>query len=539
MPGRDRQTNGADRVKPGLKALSNRSDQPASSSLDCDNPPSLIAIPVTAEQRVIWWRPALICLVVSVFVLRARYFGNPAIDPDEQFYLLVGDRMLAGAIPYVDIWDRKPPGLFLLYAGIRLLGGAGIIQYQLVASAACAATALVVAAIGRKIASPRAALVSAFAYAPALAMSGGAGGQAPVFFNLPIALAALLITKIIWTPPSPRNIRRLAVLGMGLAGIAVQIKYTAVFEGGFFALVFAMLAWRADPRWLPRLAELMLWLVILMTPTALAWLWYAVHGYGDAFVFANFTSILMRGTYRHAAGDLAAIAIRLSPFLLAIAMGEWLLAPFRRIDRVARERRATAIFVSSWLAVAIAAFLAFGTFFNHYALPLLVPLAIAAAPTFTVGFRRAGPVFAAVLLLAVYIPYPFEAARIERRNGGAVFVNHLTALITARLGGGCLFVFYGEPILYHTTHSCLPTKWPFPYHLSLTRESSALGTDSLREIDRIMASRPTIVVDSEVDDDEIDDRAQSLVRSWLRRRYRLIERVRLPHSATNVWQLRS
>src|SRR3546814_2283430 len=38
-----------------------------------------------------------------------------------------------GATPYVDIWDRKPVGLFLLYSGIRLLGGDGIVQYQIVA----------------------------------------------------------------------------------------------------------------------------------------------------------------------------------------------------------------------------------------------------------------------------------------------------------------------------------------------------------------------------------------------------------------------
>ena len=65
-------------------------------------------------------------------------FGNPVIgsdEGDEQFYLLVGDRMLHGLLPYVDVWDRKPVGLFLVYAAIRLLGGEGIWQYQLAATA--------------------------------------------------------------------------------------------------------------------------------------------------------------------------------------------------------------------------------------------------------------------------------------------------------------------------------------------------------------------------------------------------------------------
>ena len=75
-------------------------------------------------------------------------FGNPVIHVDEQYYLLVGDRMLHGALPYVDIWDRKPLGLFLIFAAIRLLAGDGIMQYQIVATLFAAATALLIARIG-------------------------------------------------------------------------------------------------------------------------------------------------------------------------------------------------------------------------------------------------------------------------------------------------------------------------------------------------------------------------------------------------------
>lgn len=62
-------------------------------------------------------------LLVAAIALRASTFCDPFVNADEQFYLVVGDRMLHGLLPYVDIWDRKPIGLFLLYAGIRLLGG--------------------------------------------------------------------------------------------------------------------------------------------------------------------------------------------------------------------------------------------------------------------------------------------------------------------------------------------------------------------------------------------------------------------------------
>ena len=64
-----------------------------------------------------------------VIAARAQTFGNPVIGYDEQVYLLVGDRMIHGAIPFVDIFDRKPIGLFLIYGAIRLLGGEGTLQY--------------------------------------------------------------------------------------------------------------------------------------------------------------------------------------------------------------------------------------------------------------------------------------------------------------------------------------------------------------------------------------------------------------------------
>ena len=89
------------------------------------------------------WKAAGVLLIVAV-ALRMWDFGNPVVHVDEQYYLLVGDRMLQGDIPYIDIWDRKPVGLFLLFAGIRLLPGDGILAYQIVATLFAAGTAWMV-----------------------------------------------------------------------------------------------------------------------------------------------------------------------------------------------------------------------------------------------------------------------------------------------------------------------------------------------------------------------------------------------------------
>jgi hypothetical protein len=48
-----------------------------------------------------WGALALFALVAMAF--RVVQFGNPIVHVDDQFYLLVGDRMWRGAVPYVDI----------------------------------------------------------------------------------------------------------------------------------------------------------------------------------------------------------------------------------------------------------------------------------------------------------------------------------------------------------------------------------------------------------------------------------------------------
>jgi len=110
-------------------------------------PPHRLAAEPLSRSAGRAWLAAAAVLTLCAFVVRCGLFGDPLIHVDENFYLWVGERLLRGELPYVDVWDRKPVGLFVLYAAIRLLGGDGIVQYQVVATLFAAATAWVVARI--------------------------------------------------------------------------------------------------------------------------------------------------------------------------------------------------------------------------------------------------------------------------------------------------------------------------------------------------------------------------------------------------------
>lgn len=478
-------------------------------------PPAGEAATAALAGRPRWWLYAI--PLAAAFLIRGPEFGNPRIHVDENFYLLVGDRMLHGALPYVDIWDRKPIGLFLIYAAIRLLGGVGIVQYQVVATLFAGATAMVVARMALRIAPPAAALVAALLYLLLLGLAQGGGGQAPVFYNLFTAIAATLVLRCWLGELDAAGIRRAGTAAMLLVGVGMQVKYTLVFEGLFFGVALMLCSWHASRR-LGRVAvDALLWIVVAIAPTAAAFACYAAIGHAQEFLFANFLSIGARS------GEGAALlahrlvrtwnVLQLPVFCVVLAA---VLESWRRYPQGA----AAFGFVMLWLASALAGYAIFGTYFDHYALPLMLPIAIGAAPLF--GYRRGGigVIAAALILMGAGFGYWTDARHNEWRQGGARATAAILAAIQPRLKG-CLYVFNGDPILYHLTGSCLPTRYPFPTHLNYRREAGAIGTDPVAEIARIMARHPSVVVDTvEHDEQPYNPPAMALARRLLRRDYR-------------------
>ncbi|MDO6415070.1 glycosyltransferase family 39 protein [Sphingomonas sp. BIUV-7] len=476
------------------------------------------------------WRDALLMLGLAA-ILRCWWFGNPFVQVDEQFYLLVGDRLLHGALPYVDIWDRKPIGLFLLYAGVRTLGGTGILQYQIVATLFAGATAFLVVQLARSIASPTAARLAGAASLIFTIVFDGAGGQAPVFYNPLVAGAALIVLRALATPPAEdRRFVAQGALAMALIGIAIQIKYTALFEGVTMGLA---LLWTARRRGidahLPGIAAL--WIAIAILPTLLAFAAYAAAGHGEAFAYANFVSIGDRpGTAAYKLGKrLAAIVALGLPLIAAAAVG---LRVRQRSDEAQRAR----LFLLVWLIGAVIGFFALGSLYKHYALPLVAPLAVFAAPAFDVGRRDRWRAIV-VLGLGLAIAVGMSAVRLRARGGEQQSADLVAAIrphLTDRL-----FVFDGEPALYLLTGAKLASPYAFPNHLNQKKESHAIGTDQSAELRRVIASRPSVVVVTDRPGPDRNPVAWNIMRAALVRDYRQVGAVRFHRKWRLVFALKA
>ena len=437
---------------------------------------------------------------------RAQTFGNPVLGYDEQFYLLVGDRMLHGAIPFVDIFDRKPIGLFLIYAGVRLLGGEGTLQYQLVAMLFAWSTAILVWRLAQRLTTAPGAIAAAAAYLIWLDFMEGEGGQAPVFFNLPMIAAAILVERLLQrrsvTAPS-------GALPMLLVGLAIQIKYTALFEGIFFGCALLWASWK-ERQGATRIAALAAcWVSAALIPTVAAYLAYVATGHGQAFLFANFISMwgkLPDPAITNIVG-LITIAGIIAPLVACAAF-----APAPTPGPQALSRR----FVLQWLVAAILGMLAMRSFSTpQYALPVLVPAVLAAAP-------RLGKVGASQRASWIVLAISFTISQLVLFSLQTLKGRAPEAAAITRAAGpkrGCLFVYDGYPALYRLTNSCLLSRFVFPGHLNMTNEGSAtaLGVDPSVEVRRVMASRPETVTMDDPPFERVNQKTYAIMQEELAR----------------------
>ncbi|NIJ08257.1 4-amino-4-deoxy-L-arabinose transferase-like glycosyltransferase [Sphingomonas vulcanisoli] len=469
-------------------------------------------------------------MLAAAFALRCWWFGDPVVQVDEQFYLLVGDRLLHGAVPFVDIWDRKPIGLFLIYAAIRLFGGSGVLEYQLIACAFAAAAALFVVRMARLFASETAARLAGAAALIWFIVFDGEGGQSPIFYD-PIVAAAAMLTFAAYRADSARRIALAGSGAMALIGLAIQIKYTVLFEGVGFGLLLLWSGWRAELR-LPKLAGLaLLWAGLAVLPTVAALAIYADRGEAAPFVYANFLSIGHRD-----AGSVALLAKRLGIILLeasplVIAAGIAMRGRFE--GEAARMRR----FMLVWLGAAVAGMLSIGALYTHYTLPVIVPLAIAAAPAFDwmIAWRgRTWRPALAILLIGCAAGAYLSLVRLHKRGDGSQ-VRAIAAAIRPRLNG-CLFVFDGEPILYQMTHACFVSPYVFPSHLNDRKEAAAIGADPVREVARVMDTHPAMIVTSNRPAKSSNRATWALMQQRLQHGYALVAAVPLNRRIRLVYQ---
>jgi len=182
--------------------------------------------------------------VAVLLALRLPINIVPILNVDEADFAVESGVLLDGGRPYIDFVEKKPPLIYLLYAGgLRLVGRHNLAGFRLLMLAWIAASAWAVAAIARRLLGEKAAAVAAPAYAAAVSLGPPLdfhAANAETLFALPLLVGTwLCLPGDAETPAS----RRFHLFASGaLIGIASLIKQQA----GIQLVVLTAFLWLAE-----------------------------------------------------------------------------------------------------------------------------------------------------------------------------------------------------------------------------------------------------------------------------------------------------
>lgn len=439
-------------------------------------------IHTTVHTKPVWadlWSVGL--LLAATFALRAPWFGNPNADIDEQLYSLIGSAMLDGQLPFVDIWDRKPAGLFALFAFAHAAGGPTPEAYQLLAGLFVFGGGLMTYRLALGLVDRVTAAGAALLVVILITRCGGHSANAEAFF-----IPMMLTMAVLMCNTSHPQARIRAICAILLGGIALQVKYTVLPQCLFFGLWALWGEYRRETPWLHMVGIAATFGALGTLPTVFVTVAYAISGHFDAFVFANFISFFKRAPGGRFDPQVAA-ALGIP---LALAIGG-LYAAWRLNPPADRLRY---LFFVGWFGASLVTVFLPGTVYIYYTAAVVPAAVLMGVPLLDRrGLTRLIPL--ALVLIVSTVSLLARGGVVSQANERADMY-HLAKSIAPYVDARerCLFVFDGPTSLYNLTGSCLPTRFVYPDHLNNAFEQNALGVSQAGEVGRILAARPPVIV---------------------------------------------
>ncbi len=534
----------------------------------------------------------LVFLLLSFFLRFWTLFVS-VLDKDESIYILGADSLLNGNLPYTEIWDNKPPGIFILFSLTMLILGNSIVSIRILSIVATSFTSYFLYRIGANIDAKhgdKIGLLAGSLYAIFSLHNDGAAANGEILFAPFVTGAFMLLFQ-------DRKLSNLRVFLIGLIlGIGMQIKYLVIMDVLGLVLV-GSLYWQQKGSYDRDLAtdsriiksnkitennrnirsinftfSLFKFYIILslglILPVVIIGCIYQFSGYFDEYIYATLTanskyvamvnfswSDLLSRLRKQVLGNLLLwLCLFWSPiYLFVFARGKLKLERFF-------------FYLFLWFSCAFFAVLLSKRFYNHYFLQLLPPLCLISgyliiksaylpkkqsysedkSQTDQTTLRNWRSIFVVPnIILSLILIYPFAQAGYNKltKNWEFIYYRYIKkidtwddreALIAKYLrqrikSTDYIYVVNYEPIIYYLVPTKIPTKYAFSSHL--TAMPQILPTNYLEELDRIMAKNPTYILLAKKDN--ISPEYRKALNQYLQKKYTLettIKNVKLYRS---------
>lgn len=345
-------------------------------------------------------------VLLATFLFRIPSLMEPPWYDDEGIYAAFGHALVRGAVPYRDVLDSRPPGIYWLYAWMLAASGYSVFFVKLTATLSILGTQVAAFFFVRRLWGVRGALATSLLLGliGSFPMLEGNIANAEIFMMLPTAMGMLLIAT-----------GRPFAAGVAF-GVAFTIKQIAGVE--FAAALVAVAMFHPQPKgtagrlMLGYALPLASMVAYLLSQNALSDFAYAGFGYYLHYID------------REARLPGATVLVKLLLVFLSIVVVWWHHHGQREDAKFQRALPAL------WLAFAMFGALLTSRPYPHYLLQALTPLLVFVIPPLVAAWNRplprltAGKVAAIAglsmavcwMFFTIYIPWP-RWARIEKSVG--------------------------------------------------------------------------------------------------------------------------
>lgn len=423
-------------------------------------------------------------LLLSVVIPRLLVFPVMDLGPDEVAYALIGRELLEGHWPYTTAYDHKPGALYVPYALSELVFGPSLTALRVMPIIAVGVGYCLVYACARRLGVlPLPAVLVASMFG---AMTIGNDGLAALSEHL---LNAYILTMVLALLAKPRAVTAL-MFGAAMA-LAFHTNYIA---GPVIAVMGIFFLWRerrAARQWLAAGSGFVAVSCAVLLPIAL---------WADLAYYFRLQYQFLRG-YQAAEAAWAVEVQRLQRFLAPSASVVALCVLLAVIAR--RTGRST----SPWFALlALATFVVSsnGFYWPHYTLLLAPVIAMLLASQLRDFPGRQSAIATVALVTAVgFIVLPTVStlsaglqviSRQRSLSADVGSVKYRTALEVRRLAPTGSVIYTRDLHIYYLAGAALPTRFFFPSHHLDPTVTALRHTTPDREMRKILAGNPRVVV---------------------------------------------
>ena len=170
----------------------------------------------------------LILFLVTLFI-RFPFFFRDYIDRDESTFILMGQALVDGHLPYTFLWDLKPPVIFYLMAGLISVFGKSFFAIRFFGVLAVSFTGFFTYVIGSRLFSKKTGFWSALGTILLLSLFGSLQGVMSEHISMLFFMPGILLMV------SSHTNRDIFLAGL-LTGLALMTKINLAYATLFLAI---------------------------------------------------------------------------------------------------------------------------------------------------------------------------------------------------------------------------------------------------------------------------------------------------------------